>query len=62
MLMAQLKCHVRDAEITHNYIINHSEITRNIRTLNIVISPFPIKSINFDIKSVNEIQKWMWKN
>ena len=62
MLMAQLKCHVQDAEIAHNYIINRSEITRNIRMLNIVIFKCPIKNTNFNIKFGNEIQKWMWKN
>ena len=51
-----------EAEIAHNYIINRSEITRNIRMLNIVIFKCPIKSTNFNIKFGNEIQKWMWKN
>ena len=51
-----------DAVIAHNYIINPSEITKNIRMLNIVIFKCPIKSTNFDIKIGNEIQNWMWKN
>ena len=51
-----------EAEIAHNYIINRSEITTNIRILNIDISKCPIKSTNFNIKFGNDIQKWMWKN